>query len=80
MRLQGNVAPAIFWRMNQGLKQAIEIAGSQNKLAQLLGITHQAVNKWRLVPTHHLIKVEQLTGVHRSLLRPDLYTEPGQNL
>jgi len=66
--------------MKTGLQQAIERAGSQNKLAQLLGISHQAVNKWGMVPTRHLIKVEQLTGVHRSLLRPDLYAEPGQKI
>lgn len=59
--------------MNQGLRQAIEIAGSQVKLAKLLGITHQAINKWRDVPTRHIIAVERITGVHRSLLRPDLY-------
>jgi DNA-binding transcriptional regulator YdaS (Cro superfamily) len=65
----------MFNRMNEGLRQAIERAGSQNKLAQLLGITHQAVNKWQIVPVHHLIRVERLTGVHRALLRPDLYAD-----
>ena len=65
----------IFARMNEGLRQAIERAGSQNKLAQLLGITHQAVNKWTTVPIHHLIEIERLTGVHRALLRPDLYVD-----
>lgn len=67
-------------RMNEGLRQAIERAGSQVKLARLLGISHQALNKWREIPTRHLIKVEQLTGVHRSLLRPDLYVEPDQRI
>jgi len=66
--------------MNAGLRWAIEIAGSQVKLAKLLGISHQAVNKWQSVPTRHLIKIEQITGVHRSLLRPDLYEEPGQKI
>jgi len=67
-------------RMNEGLRQAIERAGSQVKLARLLGITHQAINKWTAVPVHHLIEVERLTGVHRSLLRPDLYAEPDQKI
>ena len=67
--------------MNEGLKQAIEIAGSQVKLARLLGISHQAVNKWQdAPPIRHLIEIERLTGVHRSLLRPDLYEEPGQKI
>ena len=66
--------------MNAGLKWAIEIAGSQVKLAKLLGITHQAINKWQTVPVHHLIAIERVTGVHRSLLRPDLYEEPNQKI
>ena len=67
--------------MNQGLQQAIEIAGSQVKLAKLLGISHQALNKWRdAPPTRHIIAIERLTGVHRSLLRPDLYEEPDQKI
>ena len=78
--LQGKVAGLMFSRMNQGLQQAIEIAGSQVKLAKLLGITHQAINKWRDVPVHHIIAIERATGVHRSLLRPDLYEEPGQKI
>jgi len=79
--LQGNAAHPIFGRMKTGLQQAIEIAGSQVKLAKLLGISHQALNKWRDVPpTRHIINIERATGVHRSLLRPDLYVEPGQKI
>lgn len=66
--------------MNAGLKWAIEIAGSQVKLARLLGISHQALNKWQDVPPRHIIAIERATGVHRSLLRPDLYAEPGQKI
>jgi DNA-binding transcriptional regulator YdaS (Cro superfamily) len=73
--LQGYVANVMVKHMNEGLRQAIERAGSQVKLARLLGITHQAVNKWTTVPVHHLIEIERLTGIHRSLLRPDLYDE-----
>ena len=66
--------------MNAGLRWAIEVAGSQVKLAKLLGISHQAINKWRDVPTRHLVAIERATGVHRSLLRPDLYEEPDQKI
>jgi len=67
--------------MKTGLQQAIEIAGSQVKLARLLGISHQALNKWRDVPpTRHIIAIERATGVHRSLLRPDLYETPDQKI
>ena len=66
--------------MNAGLKWAIEIAGSQVKLAKLLGITHQAINKWTVVPVHRIIAIERATGVPRSLLRPDLYKKPDQKI
>ena len=78
--MQGKVTGPIFSRMNQGLKQAIERAGSRNKLARLLGISHQALNKWQDVPARHIIAIERVTGVHRSLLRPDLYEEPDQKI
>jgi len=70
----------MLWPMNEGLKQAIERAGNLSKFAQLLGISHQAVSKWTTVPAHHIITIERLFGVHRSLLRPDLYEEPGQKI
>jgi DNA-binding transcriptional regulator YdaS (Cro superfamily) len=59
--------------MDAGLKIAIERAGSQRKLARLLGITQQALAKWTSVPAHQIIAVERATGVPREQLRPDLY-------
>jgi DNA-binding transcriptional regulator YdaS (Cro superfamily) len=59
--------------MNAGLKEAIERAGSQVKLAKLLGISHQALNQWEDVPVHHIVAIERATGVPRERLRPDLY-------
>jgi DNA-binding transcriptional regulator YdaS (Cro superfamily) len=53
--------------MTPGLQKAIERAGSASKLAEKLGVSRQAVSKWEGVPTHHIIAIERLTGVHRSL-------------
>ena len=59
--------------MEDGLKLAIERAGSVRKLARMLGISMQAVVKWKTVPAHQIIPVERATGVPREELRPDLY-------
>ena len=59
--------------MDEGLKLAIERAGSVRKLARMLGISMQAVVKWKTVPAHRIIPVERATGVPREELRPDLY-------
>jgi DNA-binding transcriptional regulator YdaS (Cro superfamily) len=59
--------------MNRGLKRAIEAAGGQGRLARLLGIRQQAVSQWKEVPARHIIAIENLTGVPREELRPDLY-------
>lgn len=32
--------------MNQSIAKAIEILGSQNKLAEICGVSHTAVKKW----------------------------------
>lgn len=56
-----------------GLQRAIEKAGSQEKLARLLGISQQAVQQWHQVPAGQIIAIERVTGVPREDLRPDLY-------
>ena len=59
------------------LKRAIAAAGGASKLARKLGITHQAVMKWRRLPAERTLEVEAATGVSRHELRPDLYPPPG---
>jgi DNA-binding transcriptional regulator YdaS (Cro superfamily) len=70
--------------MNQTLKsqaaaalaRAIATAGSRNKLARQLGISREAVSQWQVVPLGRCLTVEQLTGVPRHELRPDLFDAP----
>jgi hypothetical protein len=59
--------------MNEGLREAVLAAGGIRALGRALGMSHQAIAKWDLVPASRLVEVERLTGVPRDRLRPDLY-------
>lgn len=56
-----------------GLEQAIRAAGGVGALARKIGISQPSVSNWSRVPAERVILVEVLTGINRSLLRPDLY-------
>ena len=43
------------------------------KIGEPFGITAQAVSQWTRVPAERLVKIEEITGVPREVLRPDLY-------
>jgi TorA maturation chaperone TorD len=58
-----------------GLEEAIRAAGGIGALAQALGISQPAVSTWQRIPAERVLAVEALTGVRRSVLRPDLYPE-----
>lgn len=58
------------------IERAIQILGTQEKLAELLNVSTQAVTKWRKrVPAERVLGIEKATGgaVTRHELRPDLY-------
>lgn len=59
-----------------GIAQAIEAAGGVGALARKIGIAQPSVSNWSRVPAERVIVVEAATGVHRSVLRPDLYGVP----
>lgn len=61
------------------LRRAIEIKGSQAKLAQAVGKQQGHVSRWLAsgrVPAELAIPIERETGVSRHELRPDLYPAP----
>ena len=58
---------------NEGLEQAIKAAGSVSALARGLGLAQPSVSGWSKIPAERVLAVESLTGVPRSILRPDLY-------
>jgi len=59
-----------------GIAAAIEAAGGVGALARKIGIAQPSVSNWSRVPAERVIAVEAVTGVRRSLLRPDLYGAP----
>lgn len=68
------------------ISRAVEaIGGKQADLANVLGVTPQAVNQWiqakRPVPAQHCIGIEQATNgtVTRHDLRPDVFGPPPAN-
>ena len=60
----------------EALKYAVFKAGGCAALGRKLGITGAAVNQWDKTPPQHVLAVEELTGVAKELLRPDLYRLP----
>jgi TorA maturation chaperone TorD len=60
---------------DQGLDQAIRVAGGVGALARKIGIAQPSVSNWSHVPAERVLSVEAATGVSRATLRPDLYGE-----
>jgi TorA maturation chaperone TorD len=58
---------------DSGLEHVIRAAGSARGLARLLGISQPAISNWKRVPADRILQVESLTGVPRSVIRPDLF-------
>lgn len=64
--------------MRTALETAAFLVGGQNKLAEALNVTPQAVNKWVKAdrpPAERVIEIERVTNgeITRHELRPDLY-------
>lgn len=56
-----------------GLEAAIRACGGVSELARRLGISQPSVSHWQRVPAERVLMVEQVSGVPRGTLRPDLY-------
>ena len=62
--------------MSPEFRICVEAAGgTQKQLAETLGISEQAVGKWKekKIPVMRVIQIEDSLGVDRSTLRPDIY-------
>jgi DNA-binding transcriptional regulator YdaS (Cro superfamily) len=58
---------------NWPYQRVIATVKGRYQLARALGISPQAIYGWRRVPGGRVLQVEELTGIPRSELRPDLY-------
>jgi DNA-binding transcriptional regulator YdaS (Cro superfamily) len=62
------------------LEHAIQTVGGHRALARKIGVTYQAIQKWRAgrVPAERCAEIERATGgeVTRHDLRPDLFDPP----
>jgi TorA maturation chaperone TorD len=59
-----------------GLQEAIRAVGGVSELARRIGISQPSVSNWDRIPAERVLSVESVTGVNRTLLRPDLYGVP----
>lgn len=55
------------------LLYALEKAGGMSALANKIGISRQAISKWRRIPAERVLAVEVATGISRHDLREDVY-------
>ena len=61
---------------DSGLLAALQAAGGERQLARLMGVSQQAVNKWRSIPINRVLAAESATGIPREQLRPDFFCRP----
>ena len=59
-----------------GIQRAVEAAGSQHRLAEILGVSQQAISQWvarGYAPASRVVEVEAQLGVPRAdLIQPSL--------
>lgn len=58
------------------IDRAISAAGTQQRLAEILGIKSASISEWKgrgSVPANRCIAIEDATGVTRYELRPDVF-------
>lgn len=66
---------------SEALSDKLRDAGwTQHRLAEALGITQGAVWQWtkKRVPAERVLDFERITGIPRTVIRPDLYPSEEQ--
>ncbi|MDH0745764.1 helix-turn-helix domain-containing protein [Pseudomonas sp. GD03842] len=65
------------------MASAVKIVGSQTALAKILGCTPQNVQRMCAtgrIPAKHVLKIEAASGIHRSVLSPEIYPDPAPTM
>ena len=60
---------------DQGLQEAIRAVGGVTELARRIGLSQPSISNWDRIPAERVLSVEEATGVARTVLRPDLFSE-----
>ena len=62
-------------KINNGIKEAIEVAGGQRELGDKIGVTQPTVHHYlhNKCPATKAVEIERETGVRRERIRPDLF-------
>lgn len=62
--------------VNAALDKAAASVGGYPQLAVRMGIKRQALYQWKKIPPERVLEIEDITGVPRHELRPDLWPPP----
>jgi ribosome-binding protein aMBF1 (putative translation factor) len=72
--IYGAELEVLMSHIDEGLRRAIQAAGgSRAALARKIGVSRQAVWRWKKIPVDRLRAVEKATRVPRYRLRPDIF-------
>lgn len=55
------------------VEDAAERCGGVVALGKSLGINYRSMHSWERVPAGRVLDIERLTGISRSVIRPDIY-------
>ena len=58
------------------VQRAADKAGGLAVLARALGIKHTSFYRWKAVPADRVLQIEEITGIPRYEIRPDIYPSP----
>ena len=58
---------------NEAIMKSLAERKLVRRIAEGLSLTTQAVYAWDRVPAEKVVRVEEITGIPREELRPDLY-------
>lgn len=58
------------------VKELINKAGGARKVAEMCGVSHQAVYNWVNIPAPHVLRFSRLLDIPPETIRPDVFCEP----
>jgi DNA-binding transcriptional regulator YdaS (Cro superfamily) len=60
-------------KRNPVINVAAKKLGGIVKLSTCLGLSRGAASQWSEIPVDHVARIEELTGIPREVLRPDIF-------